>query len=45
MDSPPYKNNPVLGTSKHISDDLFSRHWRGELTLVKNMNKVPTRKN
>ena len=35
MDSPPYKNNPVLGTSKHISDDLFSRHWRGELTSGK----------
>ena len=35
MDSPPYKTNPVLGTSKHISDDLFSRHWRGELTSGK----------
>ena len=36
MDSLPYKNNPILGTSKHVSDDLFSRHWRGELTYGRN---------
>ena len=43
MDSPllPNHSNPVLGASKHASDGLFRRHWRGELASGEKKKHTP----